>query len=499
MASTLYQHATIITVNEKREIVLDGAILVTGSRIVLIDKTSTVISHPDFPKDGSSSVRIVDLSGKIIIPGLINTHCHTIQSLLRGLAEDLWLHPWMCDAIWPLEASYVADDGYHAASLTIAELLKGGTTCFLEAMLTHRAGFENVARAVGASGIRACLVSLPITQHIKGKLVKSQETNAAMQITDARDRDLSHMSIDAALKAHATHHGSFSNRLHVWMAAGTPRGSPLAEHRAIGEACAAHGISLTMHCAEASRDKEIYRDCYEGRSPVQFCEEACLTGGSTTTTDFKAVLAHMVHLDLDVDLPLLARKPGVSVAHNPTSNCKLASGVASVPEMLAAGVNVCLGTDGAPCNNTYDMFREMHMASMLQAGTRQEAGVLPATTVLEMATINGAKALGLEDEVGSLETGKKADFVVIGVPLSAAPFEEAQVAKGGIDPMTVVVHSCTARDVEMVVVDGVVVVENGSLVTMDENEIARNARKAVSGVRERSGVRAKPREGWMIR
>lgn len=160
MASTLYQHATIITVNQKREIILDGAILVSGSRIALIDKTPAVISHPDYPKDGSS-VRIVDLSGKIIIPGLINAHCHTIQSLLRGLAEDLWLHPWMCDAIWPLEASYREDDGYHAAMLTIAELLKGGTTCFLEAMLTHRAGFENVVRAVEESGIRACLVRFP--------------------------------------------------------------------------------------------------------------------------------------------------------------------------------------------------------------------------------------------------------------------------------------------------------------------------------------------------
>lgn len=160
MASTLYQHATIITVNQKREIILDGAVLVTGTRIALIDKTSAVVSHPDFPKDASPPVRTVDLSGRIVIPGLINTHCHTVQSLLRGLAEDLWLHPWMCDAIWPLEASYAADDGYHAASLTIAELLKGGTTCFLEAMLTHRAGFENVVRAVGESGIRACLVGL---------------------------------------------------------------------------------------------------------------------------------------------------------------------------------------------------------------------------------------------------------------------------------------------------------------------------------------------------
>lgn len=159
MASVLYKHATILTINEDREIILDGAIFVVDSRIALIDETAAVLAHPDFPAN-IEHVRIVDLTGRIVIPGLINTHCHTIQSILRGLAEDLWLHPWMCDAIWPLEASYVQDDGYHAARLTIAELLKGGTTTFLEAMLTHRAGFENVVRAVGESGIRACLVSL---------------------------------------------------------------------------------------------------------------------------------------------------------------------------------------------------------------------------------------------------------------------------------------------------------------------------------------------------
>lgn len=308
------------------------------------------------------------------------------------------------------------------------------------------------------------------------------------------------MSIDAALAAHATHHGSFSGRLHVWMAAGTPRGSPFAEHRAIGEACAAQGINLTMHCAEASRDRDIYRDCYGGTTPVGFCEDARLLTGSSAVASCtkKTVLAHMVHLDLAVDLPLLAQSPGASVAHNPTSNCKLGSGVAPVPEMLEAGINVCLGTDGAPCNNSYDMFREMHLASILQAGARQEAGVLPATTALEMATINGAKALGLDDEVGSLERGKKADFVVVGIPLGATPFEENQVTEGGIDPVTCVVHSCTAADVKMVVIDGTVVVEDGRLLTMDEEEIVRNARTAIKGIRERSGVKARPRSGWVV-
>jgi len=150
--STLYTHCTIITVNSSREIILDGALLVSGSRIAAVGKANSLA---DRLRPGT---KIVDLEGKIMIPGLINTHSHLAQSLLRGLAEDLPLHSWLCDAIWPLEASYAANDGYVAARLTIAEMLKSGTTCFLESMLTFRSGFENVVRAVGESGIRACLV-----------------------------------------------------------------------------------------------------------------------------------------------------------------------------------------------------------------------------------------------------------------------------------------------------------------------------------------------------
>lgn len=151
--STFYKHATIITINPAREVILDGGVLVTGSRIVGVGKTS---SFP--PSFLPQNTKTITLKGRILIPGLINTHSHLAQSLLRGLAEDLPLHSWLCDSIWPLEASYDTDDGYFAARLTIAEMLKSGTTCFLESMLTHRSGFENVVRAVEESGIRACLV-----------------------------------------------------------------------------------------------------------------------------------------------------------------------------------------------------------------------------------------------------------------------------------------------------------------------------------------------------
>lgn len=155
MASTLYIHGTIVTINKDRHIVLDGALHVINSKIIAMGKSEILLSSQNLPQ----GTRIVNLNQKIVIPGLINTHAHTAQSLLRGLAENLPLQSWLCDNIWPLEANYSSDDGYVAASLTIAEMLKSGTTCFLESMLTFRAGFDNVARAVEESGIRACLVS----------------------------------------------------------------------------------------------------------------------------------------------------------------------------------------------------------------------------------------------------------------------------------------------------------------------------------------------------
>ncbi len=318
--------------------------------------------------------------------------------------------------------------------------------------------------------------------------MKFEESNKELNITDPRDKDVSSMSIFSMLAAHEKHHGAFNDRLHVWAAAGTPRGSPLSSHLGIGEACREHDIGITMHCAEAPRDLAIYQDSY-GLTPMQFCEQAKLTGEKT-------VLAHMVHLDLSTDLPIL-RKTGTTVAHNPNSNCKLASGVAKVPEMLDVGVNVSLGTDGAPCGNSYDMFREMHLAGIIHKGADLDAGLVGAEAVLEMATINGARAMGLEKDIGSIEVGKKADFVVVNPGgLYAAPFDEEQVLEGGLDPMTAVVYSCTGADVEMVVIDGEVLVSGGKLVKLDENEIIDAAKKSIKGIRERSGIKAVNRKGW---
>jgi cytosine/adenosine deaminase-related metal-dependent hydrolase len=317
----------------------------------------------------------------------------------------------------------------------------------------------------------------------KGKLIKAVETNPDLNLKDARDRDVESMSISSALAAHEKYHGSFDDRLHMWFSAGTPRGSPISAHASIGEAAQAHNIGLTMHCAEAPKDLSIYRDAYSC-SPFQFCQNTKLTGS-------KSVFAHCVHPDPAAgDLDIL-RETKSTVSHNPTSNLKLGSGVAPIPDMLAAGINIALGTDGAPCNNTYDMFREMHLASILHGGIREQAGLVTAYQVLEFATINGARALGLEDQIGSLEVGKKADIVVVAPKgIGAAPWDPEQVLDGGVDPVTTLVH-CDGVDVESVVVNGKVLVMGGELVGVDEKEVVKRARVAIKGIRERSCVGAR--------
>ncbi|KAJ5682129.1 uncharacterized protein N7477_002069 [Penicillium maclennaniae] len=285
--------------------------------------------------------------------------------------------------------------GFHAARLTMAEMLKTGTTCFLDPMLTYRAGYDQIYMAVGEMGIRGCL----------GKLVKFTETNRQLSITNPRDRDLLAMSIPALLNAHQKHHNGHQGKIHVWAAAGTPR-------------------------------------------------------------------------DSDIDIPLLAGTQ-TSVAHNPTSNLKLAS------------VNVSLGTDGAPCANHYDMFQEMHLAGILHKGVNHDASLIPAEVALEMATINGAIALGLEDDIGILEVGKKGDFVVIDPygrgGLGAAPWSDDSFDHA-VSPVTTIVHGCTGRDVDMTVVNGDILVENGKLAIggrEKEMEIVRMAQVSVKALLER--------------
>lgn len=467
MAYTLYTNAIIITLDQERRVIRDGYILIDGNRIKSVGESSK--SPPV-----TAELNHVDLKRKIVIPGLINGHVHLIQSLMKGLAEDLDLHSWASCAIWPMEASYSTADGHVAALLAMTEMLKSGTTCFLEPMLPASAGFDGVVQAVGITGIRACL----------GKLVKGTRSDPAAGIPDARDRQRDQMSIASVLEAREKYHGSFEDRLHVWMATETPRGQDESGFASIGKACNDHNIRLTMHLSETLKDRQMIRQHYRA-SPVQFAERVHAVGPHV-------VLGHMTWIDLDTDLDILVRT-GTHMAHNPTSNAKLCDGIAPIPDILAKGINVCIGTDGAPCNNGSDLFRDMHLAGVIHKATTHEQATTPSEQILEMATINAAKALGLDHDIGSLEVGKKADFVVLDhSKIHTAPFDPDQVGYGGIHPSTLVVHSLSGRDVDMVVVDGRTLVQGGQFTNLDECKVYEMAKKAIVEIRNRSGVSSQP-------
>ncbi|CAG8935582.1 unnamed protein product [Penicillium salamii] len=460
----LYTNATIVTVDASRRIITEGAIRVVGDTISDIGKAEKL--KMVYPNDEE-----FDLSGRIIIPGLISTHMHTAQTLLRGTADDLELVSWLCERIWVLQGNFTADDGYAAARLSIGEMLKSGTTCFLESMFADRYGFDGLCRAVEESGIRGCL----------GKIVMdiakyAQDDAWAMHPGLVEDRQT---SLLGTVEMWEKWNGAANDRIRVWFGARTPGGVSDALYREMTSISKEKGIPVTMHCAEVKADRDFFSSV--NHTPMSYCDSVGLLSDTT-------VLVHMVHLD-DSDIKLLSAS-GTHVAHCPTSNAKLASGICRVPELQQSGVNIGLGTDGAPCNNTCDLLQEMKLAAIIHKGISQDPTVVPAESVLEMATINGAKALGLDDRIGSLEKGKKADFVAIDVRgIHTQPW---------FNPVSAIVYTATGRDVDTVVVDGKVVVQNGALLTMNEEEIVQEAKKRSKEVVERAGLGVRVQPRWPV-
>jgi len=458
----LFTNATVITMNPTRNIITNGAVAVEGNRIVAVGKSDALQRQYDDEK-------IIDVRGKLIIPGLIDTHVHLAQTLIRGCADDMALIQWLCDRVWVLQGNFTEDDGYVSARLCIAEMLRSGTTTFLEAMLAHRYGFDGIAQAVQESGIRACLAG--IVMDIGTYATQTNSMHPGM----IEDRET---SLFGVLDMHSKWEGAVGDRIHVWFGPRTPGGVTSELYQEMSNHARQRNMGITMHLAEVEADK-IYLNEKFGLSPVYYAETVGLLGPKT-------VLVHMVWLNQD-DINKLATS-GTHVSHNPSSNSKLASGVCKVPQMLASGVNVALGCDGGPSNNDYDMIREMKLAAIIHKAVTNDPLIVPAETVLEMATINGARALGLEHEIGSLEVGKKADLVVIDLDrLHTTP---------SLNPISTLVYAATGGEVDTVVVDGQTVVSQGQLLTMDEEAVKKQARLNANALYQRAGIELRPR--WPV-
>jgi len=458
----LFTNATIITMNSTRDIITSGAIAINDNRIAAVGKSDDVLRQ--YPGD-----QVIDVKGKVILPGLIDTHVHLAQALIRGCADDMALIQWLCDRVWVLQGNFTHDDGYVSARLCIAEMLKSGTTTFLESMLAHRYGFDGIARAVDESGIRACLAG--IVMDIGTYATQSSSMHPGM--VESRET-----SLFGVLDMHSKWHGAANDRIHVWFGPRTPGGVSSELYREMSDYAHQRNMGITMHLAEVEADK-IFLDEKYGLSPVYYAESVGLLGPKT-------VLVHMVWLT-QADIDKLA-ETRTSVSHNPSSNSKLASGICKVPQMLASDVNVALGCDGGPSNNDYDLVREMKLAAIIHKAVTNDPLIVPAETVLEMATINGARALGLEHEIGSLEVGKKADLVVIDLNrLHTTPSP---------NPISSLVYAATGAEVDTVVVDGRIAVEHGQLLTMDEHEVMEQAHQHAGALYQRAGIEIKPR--WPV-
>jgi cytosine/adenosine deaminase-related metal-dependent hydrolase len=407
------------------------------------------------PATGHEAARTLDASDGLVMPGFLQGHVHVVQSLLRHQADEVELLDWLHRFTWPYEAALDADAVEAAAELGIAELLCGGTTTVLDFGSSHH--HDRVFRAAERLGIRM----------VSGKTHMDTGDAVPPELIEDTDRSLAE-----AERLGSKWHGAAGGRLGYAVA---PRFALSCSRRLLTE-CAelarANGWLLQTHANENRREVEHVRR-HTGRSNIEYLEEVGLTGRDV-------VLAHGVHLEPD-ELEIL-RRTGTRICHCPGTNLKLASGIADVPRLLELGVPVVLGADGAPCNNRLSMFHEMSLAATLHS-LRHGPGVMPASRVLSMATRGGADALHLGHLVGTLEAGKAADVMVLGLG------GWSMLPDG--DPWARVVYGGSARDVRHVVVAGREVVVDGRLASVDEEEIRRRARQAWIATRSRMEER-----GW---
>jgi 5-methylthioadenosine/S-adenosylhomocysteine deaminase len=415
----LIRNGRVLTVDPDLTEVRDGAVAIRGEQIVAVGGSETV---------GRRSARqVIDARGGIVMPGLVNTHTHAAMTLFRGLADDVPLMRWLNDHIFPAEAALDSHQVYCGAMLACAEMILSGTTTFCDMYLFEDA----VARAVQAAGMRAVvgevLFDFPSPNY--GPIERGLDYTANL-IARYRDDPL----ITIAVEPHSPY-----------------LCAPDLLQRAF-ELAGRHGLPMVIHLAETVSEVQTVRQRY-GRTPVEHLEQLGVLGPHV-------LACHCVQLS-ETDIERL-RRYDVKVSHNPESNMKLASGIAPVPDLIAAGVCVGLGTDGAASNNNLDLLLEMDTAAKLAKVHRLDPTALDAATVLRMATSAGARALGLEARIGSLEPGKRADIILL------------DMHKPHLTPLyhpaSQLVYAARGSDVATVIINGRIVMQDGQILTFDVDQ-----------------------------
>ena len=451
----LLKNAIIVTVNPQREIIYHGAMAVENGRIAAVGAEEDVLAaHP-------TARSVMDLDGKVVFPGFINTHNHLFQTLLKGLGDDMVLSDWLSTMTFPAAQFLEPEDTYWAAMLGCMEGIKSGMTTQLDYMYPHpREGLDDgILRAFKELRIRGIFG--------RGCMNTGEQFGvcpAIMQDSKAIEADL--------VRLFDTYHNTENGRIQVWAAPAALWSNDERNLRMLWDVVESYGSGLTVHVSETPFDRTSTAKLH-GAEGTDCLEKLGILGPNV-------LMVHCVYLN-QRDI-LRAAEHDLKVSHNPVSNMYLSSGIAPIPQMLAAGVTVGLGVDGAASNNGQDMIELMKATALLQKVGTLDPTAITAEKVLEMATIDGARAVGLQDEIGSLEPGKKADFVIFD------PYRNPKAIPLH-NPVSTLVYSSTMENIESVAVDGEFVLLEGRFTAIgDEQAVLRAAQRAAENLCVRGGI-----------
>lgn len=415
----------------------DGGKPLQDGMVKIIDNKIAVVGPWREPVKETGPYEMIDARDRLVMPGMINTHTHAAMVLLRGVADDLPLMTWLKERIWPLEEKLTPEHIYWGTRLAVNEMLLSGTTTFADMYFF----LEEEARAVEETGIRAVL------------------SRGLIGLDDQAEKNLEEAVVQAR-----EWRGRAGNRITVMLGPHAPYTCPPAFLKEVVAAAKQYQLGIHIHLAETA-DELVEIGKEYGKRPVAYLADQGLFTRPV-------LAAHAVWLD-DGEISYLARQK-IGVAHNPSSNMKLASGIAPVPKLLEAKIPVGLGTDGAAGNNRLDLFTETRTAALLHKVNTKDPTVIPAETALKMATIYGARALGLGDVTGSLEPGKSADLIMIDLNKShLVPHH---------NPVSLVVYAARGGDVSEVMVNGEWLVREGRIVRWEEKEVMNEASRCAQSL-----------------
>jgi 5-methylthioadenosine/S-adenosylhomocysteine deaminase len=442
---------------------MSDSILIKGGTIVTMDQKDSIVRGDVLIRDGriaeignhidADAGEVIEADSCAVLPGFVQTHLHLCQTLFRGAADDLSLIDWLKKRVWPMEAAHTRESIRASARLGITELIKGGTTCALTMETVQHT--EEVLSAVAETGFRATV----------GKCMMDKGEGVPKGLYEKTGD-----SIRESMELIEKWHGRANGRVRCCFAPRFAISCTRELLSEVAELARKHQVMIHTHASENQNECRIV-EAETGRRNVSYLDSLGISGAHV-------LLAHCVHLD-EEEMETLARTK-TNVAHCPSSNLKLGSGIARIAEMLLSGISVSLGADGAACNNRLDMFTEMRTAALLQKAFHGPEA-LPAGRTLRMATIDGARALGLGNEIGSLEAGKRADVIVVDL-------DQAHSSPQHDDVVSALVYSAVASDVMTTIIDGQVVMLDGELLTLNESVVIDEANREADALRARAGL-----------